>query len=345
MENKSNKNKTIMILIFLLVIILIGTLIYFKFVKVNKNEIINSNEQSTNENNDKTNSFLMAIEDVFYITNRGTIVTGRIERGTISLNDSVQIIGLNSEIINTTVTEIEMFQKKLNTATVGDSVGLLLKDIKRTEVMKGQVVAKPNSIQNGTSFKAKINLYSTSEGGRDVAIKNNHKTQFYFRTTDIGGKIELINGITSLNPGQNANVDVELNLPIAMEVGTEFKIRESGKVIGTGTIIEVKQDEVQSKPNTIENETKFEAKLYLYSKDEGGRQTPIFNNYKMRFYFDVADVDGNITFLNATGMISPGQNANVKVELEDAVKIKSGETFKVRQGSQTIGEGTITKLY
>ena len=196
-------------------------------------------DPNTNLTYDKDGAFLMAIEDVFTITGRGTVVTGRIERGTIKLNDEVQIIGLNHEIITTTVTGIEMFRKQLDYAEAGDNAGILLKDISRDDVERGQVLAKPNSIKAATKFDADVYVLTKEEGGRHTPFFNNYRPQFYFKTTDITGVVTLPSNVEMVSPGDNAKMMVELISNVAMEVGTEFSIREGGRTIGKGTVTKV----------------------------------------------------------------------------------------------------------
>ena len=196
-------------------------------------------DPNTNLTYDKDGAFLMAIEDVFTITGRGTVVTGRVERGTIKLNDEVQIIGLNHEIITTTVTGIEMFRKQLDYAEAGDNAGILLKDISRDDVERGQVLAKPNSIKAATKFDADVYVLTKEEGGRHTPFFNNYRPQFYFKTTDITGVVTLPSNVEMVSPGDNAKMTVELISNVAMEVGTEFSIREGGRTIGKGTVTKV----------------------------------------------------------------------------------------------------------
>lgn len=196
-------------------------------------------DPNTNLTYDKDGAFLMAIEDVFTITGRGTVVTGRVERGTIKLNDEVQIIGLNHEIITTTVIGIEMFRKQLDYAEAGDNVGILLKDVSRDDVERGQVLAKPNSIKAATKFDADVYILTKKEGGRGTPLFNNYRSQFYFKTTDITGVITLSSNVEMVSPGDNAKMTVELIRNVAMEVGTEFSIREGGRTIGEGTVTKI----------------------------------------------------------------------------------------------------------
>jgi elongation factor Tu len=183
--------------------------------------------------------FLMPIEDVFTITGRGTVVTGRIEQGQIKSGDEVEIVGIHPEIEKTVVTGLEMFQKTLDFAQAGDNAGALLRGVKREEVERGQVLAKPSSITPHTHFKAEVYVLSKDEGGRHTPFFNNYRPQFYFRTTDVTGAIKLPEGQEMVMPGDNTNMEVELIQPIAMDQGLRFAVREGGRTVGAGVVTEV----------------------------------------------------------------------------------------------------------
>ena len=187
---------------------------------------------------DTEKPFLMPIEDVFTITGRGTVVTGRVERGQLKLNDEVEIVGLR-ETKKTVVTGIEMFRKQLDYAESGDNAGVLLRGIAREEVERGQVLAKPGSVTPHTKFKAQVYVLSKEEGGRHTPFFSNYRPQFYFRTTDVTGVIELPEGTEMVMPGDNVEMTVELIAPIAIENGTKFSIREGGRTVGSGNISEI----------------------------------------------------------------------------------------------------------
>ena len=187
---------------------------------------------------DTEKPFLMPIEDVFTITGRGTVVTGRVERGQLKLNDEVEIVGLR-ETKKTVVTGIEMFRKQLDYAESGDNAGVLLRGIAREEVERGQVLAKPGSVTPHTKFKAQVYVLSKEEGGRHTPFFSNYRPQFYFRTTDVTGVIELPEGVEMVMPGDNVEMTVELIAPIAIENGTKFSIREGGRTVGSGNISEI----------------------------------------------------------------------------------------------------------
>ena len=189
---------------------------------------------------DNSKPFLMSIEDVFTITGRGTVVTGRVERGQLNLNDEVEIVGIKPTK-KTVVTGIEMFRKQLDYAEAGDNAGVLLRGIAREEVERGQVLAKPGSVTPHTKFKGQVYVLTKEEGGRHTPFFNNYRPQFYFRTTDITGVIELPAGTEMVMPGDNVEFTVELIHPIAIENGTKFSIREGGHTVGAGVVSEIIQ--------------------------------------------------------------------------------------------------------
>ena len=182
--------------------------------------------------------FLMSIEDVFTISGRGTVVTGRVERGQLHLNDEVEIVGLKPTK-KTVVPGIEMFRKSLDVAMAGDNAGALLRGINRDEVERGQVLAKPGSVTPHHKFKAKVYVLSKEEGGRHTPFFSNYRPQFYFRTTDVTGVIELPAGVEMVMPGDNVDMTVELIAPVALEQGTKFSIREGGRTVGAGSVTEI----------------------------------------------------------------------------------------------------------
>ena len=187
---------------------------------------------------DNDKPFLMSIEDVFTITGRGTVVTGRVERGQLKLNDTVEIVGLK-DTKKTVVTGIEMFRKQLDYAEAGDNAGVLLRGIDRSEVERGQVLAKPGSVHPHKKFKAQVYVLSKEEGGRHTPFFTNYRPQFYFRTTDVTGVVTLPEGTEMVMPGDNVTMTVELIAPIAVENGTKFSIREGGHTVGAGSVTEI----------------------------------------------------------------------------------------------------------
>ena len=187
---------------------------------------------------DNDKPFLMSIEDVFTITGRGTVVTGRVERGQLKLNDEVEIVGLK-DTKKTVVTGIEMFRKQLDYAEAGDNVGVLLRGIDRSEVERGQVLAKPGTVHPQKKFKAQVYVLSKEEGGRHTPFFTNYRPQFYFRTTDVTGVVTLPEGTEMVMPGDNVTMTVELIAPIAVENGTKFSIREGGHTVGAGSVTEI----------------------------------------------------------------------------------------------------------
>ena len=187
---------------------------------------------------DTDKPFLMSIEDVFTISGRGTVVTGRVERGQLKLNDEVEIVGLRPTT-KTVVTGIEMFRKSLDFAQAGDNAGCLLRGVARDGVERGQVLAKPGSVTPHTKFKASVYVLSKEEGGRHTPFFSNYRPQFYFRTTDVTGVIELPEGVEMVMPGDNVDMTVELIAPVALENGTKFSIREGGRTVGAGVVSEI----------------------------------------------------------------------------------------------------------
>jgi elongation factor Tu len=183
--------------------------------------------------------FLMPIEDVFTITGRGTVVTGRVERGKLKVNEEVEIVGIKEKAIKTTVTGVEMFRKLLDYAEAGENVGLLLRGTKREDVERGQVVVKPGSITPHTDFEARVYILAKDEGGRHNPFYGNYRPQFYFRTTDVTGVITLPEGTEMVMPGDNTEIHVNLIQPIAMEEGLGFAIREGGRTVGSGKVIKI----------------------------------------------------------------------------------------------------------
>jgi elongation factor Tu len=183
--------------------------------------------------------FLMPVEDVFTITGRGTVVTGRIERGVINVNEDVEIVGIKETKTKTTVTGIEMFRKLLDSGQAGDNVGLLVRGIKREDVERGQVVVKPGTTTPHTEFEGQAYILSKDEGGRHTPFFNNYRPQFYFRTTDVTGSIELPADKEMVMPGDNVSITVKLINPIAMEEGLRFAIREGGRTVGAGVVAKI----------------------------------------------------------------------------------------------------------
>ena len=193
-----------------------------------------------NPERDIDKPFLMPVEDVFTITGRGTVATGRIERGILKVGEEVEIVGLSDEKKKTVVTGIEMFRKSLDACEAGDNAGVLLRGIQRNEVERGQVISKPGSIHPHTEFSAEVYILTKEEGGRHTPFFNGYRPQFYFRTTDVTGVIELPAGTEMVMPGDNVTMEIKLITPIAIEKGLKFAIREGGKTVGAGSVSEIK---------------------------------------------------------------------------------------------------------
>ena len=188
---------------------------------------------------DTDKPFMMPVEDVFSITGRGTVATGRVERGQVRVGDEVEIVGIADETAKTTVTGVEMFRKLLDYAEAGDNIGALLRGVAREDIQRGQVLAKPASITPHTKFSAEVYVLTKEEGGRHTPFFTNYRPQFYFRTTDVTGVVELPEGTEMVMPGDNVTIDVELIHPIAIEDGTRFSIREGGRTVGSGVVTSI----------------------------------------------------------------------------------------------------------
>ncbi|GEO57359.1 elongation factor Tu [Companilactobacillus bobalius] len=188
---------------------------------------------------DNTKPFMMPVEDVFTITGRGTVASGRIDRGEIKIGDEVEIVGLKPEVLKSTVTGLEMFRKTLDLGEAGDNVGILLRGVNRDQIERGQVLAKPGSIQTHNKFKGEVYIMSKEEGGRHTPFFSNYRPQFYFHTTDVTGVIELPDGVEMVMPGDQVTFEVDLIAPVAIENGTRFTVREGGRTVGAGVVTEI----------------------------------------------------------------------------------------------------------
>ena len=189
---------------------------------------------------DTDKPFLMPVEDVFTITGRGTVASGRIERGTVKVNDEIEIVGIKEDTKKAVVTGIEMFRKTLDEGLAGDNVGVLLRGVQRDEIERGQVIAKPGSITPHTKFEGEVYVLSKEEGGRHTPFFTNYRPQFYFHTTDVTGVVQLPEGVEMVMPGDNVTFDIELIAPVAIEKGLKFTVREGGRTVGAGTVSEIK---------------------------------------------------------------------------------------------------------
>ncbi len=190
---------------------------------------------------DTDKTFLMPVEDVFTITGRGTVATGRVERGEIKVGDVIEIVGMAEESKQTTITGVEMFRKLLDSAVAGDNIGALLRGVDRKDIERGQVLAKPGSIKPHTKFKGEVYVLSKEEGGRHTPFFTNYRPQFYFRTTDVTGVVNLPEGVEMVMPGDNIQMSIELITPIAVEVGLRFAIREGGRTVGAGVVTSIEE--------------------------------------------------------------------------------------------------------
>ena len=188
---------------------------------------------------DNDQPFLMPVEDVMTISGRGTVATGRVERGTLKVNDTVEIVGLTEKTTSAVVTGVEMFHKSLEQAESGDNVGILLRGVQRDEISRGQVLARPDSVHPHTEFEGQVYVLTKEEGGRHTPFFSGYRPQFFFRTTDVTGDIELEEGVEMVMPGDNAKFIIELITPIAIEEGLRFAIREGGRTVGAGVVSKI----------------------------------------------------------------------------------------------------------
>ncbi len=242
--NKSKRgiSPVIIILVILIIAIIVGVVITIS----NKNNELTLQESNVNKNNmeeqeeakNESNDFLMTVEDVFSIEGRGTVITGRIERGEVRVGDSVEVVGMGKATIKTEVLTIETFRNDINVAKEGESIGIILEDLTREDVERGHVLVKPGTMNAYTEFEAEISTLSEEKGGKKTSFTNGYKPEFYFRTIGINGLVTLIN-VEEVKPGDGAKIKVVLTKSVAMEIGTEFSIREGGRTIGKGKITKV----------------------------------------------------------------------------------------------------------
>ena len=264
--------------------------------------------------------FAMPIEDIFSISGRGTVVTGRVERGKVKVGEEVEIVGFRPTM-KKTVTGIEMFRKLLDEGIAGDNVGLLLRGTEKDEVERGQVLAKPGSITPHTKFKAEAYVLTKEEGGRHTPFFTGYRPQFYFRTTDVTGDVKLPAGVEMVMPGDNVGLLLR---------GTEKEEVERGQVL--------------AKPASITPHTKFKAEAYVLTKEEGGRHTPFFTCYRPQFYFRTTDVTGDVKLPAGVEMVMPGDNISCEITLITPVALEKGLRFAIREGGHTVGAGAVAEI-
>ncbi|KAA5952867.1 elongation factor Tu, partial [Pantoea sp. VH_16] len=304
--------------------------------------------------------FLLPIEDVFSISGRGTVVTGRVERGIVKVGDEVEIVGIK-DTAKSTCTGVEMFRKLLDQGQAGENCGVLLRGIKREDIQRGQVLAKPGTIKPHTQFESEVYVLSKDEGGRHTPFFKGYRPQFYFRTTDVTGSVELPEGVEMVMPGDNIKMVVTLIHPIAMDEGLRFAIREGGEMFrklldqgqageNCGVLLRgIKREDIQrgqvlAKPGTIKPHTQFESEVYVLSKDEGGRHTPFFKGYRPQFYFRTTDVTGSVELPEGVEMVMPGDNIKMVVTLIHPIAMDEGLRFAIREGGRTVGAGVVAKV-
>jgi len=279
--------------------------------------------------------FLMPVEDVFSITGRGTVATGRIETGIAHTGDPVDIIGMGAEKLTSTITGVEMFRKILDEGQAGDNVGILLRGIAKEDIKRGMVICKPGSVTPHAHFKAEVYILKKEEGGRHTPFHNKYRPQFYVRTTDVTGEINLPEGVEMVMPGDNLTITVNLIQPIALNVGLLLRGIEKS---------DIRRGMVICKPGSITPHTKFKAEVYILKKEEGGRHTPFHNKYRPQFYLRTTDVTGEIVLPDGVEMVMPGDNLTITVNLIAPVAINKGLRFAIREGGRTVGAGQVTEI-
>jgi elongation factor Tu len=265
--------------------------------------------------------FLMPVEDVFTITGRGTVATGRIEAGVVNTGDAVDILGMGDEKLSSTCTGVEMFRKILDRGEAGDNVGLLLRGIEKSDIKRGMVICKPGSTSPHKKFKAEIYVLKKEEGGRHTPFHNKYRPQFYLRTTDVTGEILLTDGREMVMPGDNVGILLR---------GIEKAQIKRGMVI--------------CKPGSTKPHQEFKAEIYVLKKEEGGRHTPFHNKYRPQFYFRTTDVTGEIFLTDGREMVMPGDNVSITVKLIVPVAMDKGLRFAIREGGRTVGAGQVTEI-
>ncbi len=282
--------------------------------------------------------FLMPIEDVFTISGRGTVVTGRVERGRLAINSPVEIVGIRPTQ-STTVTSIETFHKQMDEAEAGDNTGLLLRGINRTDVERGQVVAAPGTVTPHTKFEGEVYVLTKDEGGRHSPFFSNYRPQFYFRTTDVTGVISLPEGVEMVQPGAVTSIETFHKQMDEAEAGDN-----TGLLLRGINRTDVERGQVVAAPGTVTPNTKFEGEVYVLTNDVGARHAPFFSNYRPQFYFRTTDVTGVISLPEGVEMVQPGDHATFTVELIQPIAMEEGLTFAVREGGHTVGSGRVTKI-
>jgi elongation factor Tu len=292
---------------------------------------------------DKDKPFLMPVEDVFSITGRGTVGTGRIERGQIKMGEEVEIVGIR-DTRKTVCTGVEMFRKILDYGEAGDNVGLLLRGVDKEDLERGMVIAKPGSIMPHKKFKAGVYVLSKEEGGRHTPFFNGYRPQFYFRTTDVTGVVKLPENVEMVGLGADRKTVV---------TGVEMfrKLLDEGEAgDNVGLLLrgvdknEIERGMVLAKPGSVTPHTKFDAEVYVLTKDEGGRHTPFFKGYRPQFYFRTTDVTGSVEMPEGVEMVMPGDNTKMSIELIAPIAMEEGLRFAIREGGRTVGAGVVIEI-
>ncbi|HEU4691241.1 MAG TPA: EF-Tu/IF-2/RF-3 family GTPase [Vicinamibacterales bacterium] len=285
----------------------------------------------------------MPIEDVFTIQGRGTVVTGRVERGIVKVGEEVEIVGIRP-VQKTTCTGVEMFRKLLDQGQAGDNVGVLLRGTKREDVERGQVLCKPGSITPHTKFTAEAYILTKEEGGRHTPFFTNYRPQFYFRTTDVTGIVK-VNDEVEIVGIRDTQKTICTGVEMFRKLLDQGQAGDNVGVLLRGTKREeVERGQVLCKPGSIKPHTKFEAEVYVLTKEEGGRHTPFFKGYRPQFYFRTTDVTGAVELPEGVEMVMPGDNIKMVVELIAPIAMEEKLRFAIREGGRTVGSGVVAKV-
>ncbi len=353
-NNGNRRKKTSTASTFILILIIVAIFVGIKMFNKDSDEeqdvpVNNTEEKDNKKNNDKekeqiteNGDFLLHVEDVFTINNKGTVVTGRVKNGSIKVGDKVQVLTVDGRKLNSEVISIEMFREEKQEAKAGDNVGVILKDIERTDIKRGSSVISPDSYESSAYYEAKIKAIDPKDGGRIDPIKDNYapvisSTGLSYNTVNI----RLLDS-EAIKPGEEGTIEIDFDSTVVLEKDDEFYILEGGRRVATGTI--TRAIRTGDKPATVNIKT-IEANFHLNTEEESGRKNPIFDDYRPQIIIDGKEVTGNITILSDKHKVEPGEDSTVKIELFGDINPAVGTSFEVHTGNLKAGYGTVTKVY
>lgn len=353
-NNGNRRKKTSTASTFILILIIIGIFVGIKMFNKDSDEeqdapVNNTEEKDNKKNNDKekepvteNGDFLLYVEDVFTITGKGTIATGRVMNGSIKVGDKVQVLTNDGRKLNSEIGSIEMFREEKEEAKAGDNVGILLKDLERTEVVRGYAVISPNAYEASAYYEAEIQAIDTKDGGRIDPIKDGYSPVMHYADINYNiANVRLLDS-ESIKPGEDGLVEIDFEGMVVLEKDYEFTILEGGRRVARGTI--TRAIRTGSEPVKVNTKT-VEANFHLNSEEDGGRKNFITDDYRPQIIIDGKETTGIITILNDKYKIEPGEDSAVKIELLGDVSAAVGTTFEVRAGNLKAGYGTVTKVY